>query len=274
MKGDALALVKALRGFGVPESVLEQVQASLVPPKRDPGNAREKALSDCKAQLHILRQRVVKQRTAVSNAQEALDRSKEKLSGLEDEVAKLELRYREVSVDPLTPSSSKVASEVADGPHLAEVQSCTDGMYLTGQDGDLDPPDPRLAVHPRGQIVFPLPLRLRRLCKTKMLPSGVVLQRHSRMIPCSMLLRMGNRLNKTVHSLLLGCVDLYGMDVPANCVPLESEGPMFPDHGNRTKVFDPCESGWVLVQRRRQRCSQGQRKKGKESEVQKASFVF
>ena len=92
--------------------------------------------------MHILRQRLAKQRTAVSNAQEALDRSKEELTGLEDEVAKLELRYRELSVDPLTPSSSKVASEVGDGPHLAEVQSCTDGMDLTGQDGDLDPPGP------------------------------------------------------------------------------------------------------------------------------------
>ena len=155
VKGDALALVKALRGFGVPESVLEQVQASLVPPKRDPGNAGEKALSDCKAQLHILRQRVVKQRMAVSNAQEALERSKEKLTGLEDEVAKLDLRYRELSVDPLTPSSFKVASEVGDGPHLAEVQSCSDGMDLTGQDGDWIPRDPRLAVHPRGRIVLP-----------------------------------------------------------------------------------------------------------------------
>ena len=117
VKGDALALVKALRGIGC-----LRVFWSLVPPKRDPGNAREKALSDCKAQLHILRQCVVKQRTAVSNAQEALNRSEEKLTGLEDEVAKLDLRYRELSVDPLTPSSSKVASEVGDGPHLAEVQ--------------------------------------------------------------------------------------------------------------------------------------------------------
>ena len=141
VKGDALALVKALRGFGVHESVLEQVQASLVPPKRDTGNAREKALSDCKAQLHILRQRLVKQRTAVSNAQEALDRSQEKLTGLEDEVAKLDLQYRELSVDPLTLSSSKIASETGDGPHLAEVQSSTDGMDLTGQDGDLVPPE-------------------------------------------------------------------------------------------------------------------------------------
>ena len=39
-----MTLVKALRGFGVPESVLEQVQASLVPPKRDSGNVREKSL--------------------------------------------------------------------------------------------------------------------------------------------------------------------------------------------------------------------------------------
>ena len=79
---------------------------------------------------------------AVSNAQEALDRSEEKLTGLEDEVAKLDLRYRELSVDPLTPSSSKVASETGDGPHLAEVQSCTDGMGLTGQCGDADPSEP------------------------------------------------------------------------------------------------------------------------------------
>ena len=38
--------------------------------------------------------------------------------------------------------------------------------------------------------------------------------------------------------------------------------------------FDDREQGWVLVQRRRQRCAQGQGKKGKESEVKKASFVF
>ena len=82
----------------MPESVLEQVQASLVPPKRDAGNAWEKALSDCKAQLHISRQRLAKQRTAVSNAREPLDRSQEKLTGLEDDVAKLDLRYWELSV--------------------------------------------------------------------------------------------------------------------------------------------------------------------------------
>ena len=44
--------------------------------------------------------------------------------------------------------------------------------------------------------------------------------------------------------------------------------------GNRMRVFDSCERGWVLVQRRRQPCSQGQGQKGKESEDKKASFVF
>ena len=85
-----------------------------------------------------------------------------------------------------------------------------------------------------------------------------------------MQLQMGSCLNRTVHSSLLGCNDLYGMAVPANCVPLESEASEYPDHWQQ----DTCEQGWVLVQRRRQRCSQGQGKKGKESENKKASFVF
>ena len=209
----------------MPESVLEQVQAGLVPPKRDPGNAREKALSDCKAQLHILRQRVVKQRTAVSNAQEALDRSKEKLT--EDEVAKLDLRYRELSVDPLTPSSSKVPSEMGDGPRLAEVQSCTDGMDLTGQDGDLDPPGP-----PTGSPC-PGPDRV-----PPSAPSAPFVQNEDASKRCRVATAFSHDsvLNAAANGqlsqqdgaqLIAGLCDLYGMDVPANC---ESEGPLFLDH--------------------------------------------
>ena len=219
VKGDALALVKALDGFGVPESVLEQVQGGLVPPKRDAGNAWEKALSDCKAQLHILRQRLAKQRMAVSNAQEALDRSQEKLTGLEDEVAKLDLRYREVSVEPLTPSSSKVG----DGPRLEKVQEevqSSDDMDLTNKFVGPDPPEPPTGSPPQDRIIFLPPFRLRRLCKTRMLLNGVVLRRRSRMIRCSMQLLMGRCLNMTVHSFLLGC----------DYVRLESEGSVFPDH--------------------------------------------
>ena len=63
------------------------------------------------------------------------------------------------------------------------------------------------------------------------------------------------------------------MSQPTVCL-LSLKAPCFLTIGNRMKVFDPCESGWVLVQRRCQRCSQGQGKTGKESEVQKASFVF
>ena len=152
MKGDALAL----RGFGVPESVLEHVQTSLAPPKRDVGNTWEKALSDCKAQLHILRQHLVKQRTAVSTAKEAYDRSQEKLDGLEDEVAKLELRYRELSVDPLTPSSPKVASEMGDDPKLEKVQSSTIDMDLTNSFCDPNPPEPPSSSPPPGSDRLPV----------------------------------------------------------------------------------------------------------------------
>ena len=129
---------------------------------------------------------------------------------------------------------------------------------------------PRLAVHPQGRIGFSLPPRLRRLCKTKMLPIDVVLRRHSRMIRCSMLLQMGSCLNRMVHSLLLGCVIFMGwMFQPTACL-WSLMALCILNIGNR---MDPCESGWVLVQRRRQHCSQGQWQKGKESEVKKASFV-
>ena len=67
------------------------------PKKQDPGNAREKALADCKAQLHIVRERFLKQRTAVSISKEGYDRAAEKLLQLEDEGAKLDLlQYREL----------------------------------------------------------------------------------------------------------------------------------------------------------------------------------
>ena len=103
-----------------------------LPKQQDAGNARGKALADCKAQLHIVRQRIAKQRTAVSNAKEAYDRSAEKLLLLEDEGAKLDLQYRELSVEPLTPSSSQVASVGGDGLLCEEIQSnSADLMDLT-----------------------------------------------------------------------------------------------------------------------------------------------
>ena len=57
LKGDGMAVLKALRGLGVSEALLEQVQASLVPKRTDPGNAREKALAENKAQLTALHAR-------------------------------------------------------------------------------------------------------------------------------------------------------------------------------------------------------------------------
>ena len=208
-------------GFGVPESVLEQVQASLVPPKRDPGNAREKALSDCKAQLHILRQRVVKQQTNVSNAQEALVRSEEKLT------AKFVLATGSCLLILSRRLSSKVASEVGDGPHLAEVQSCTDGMDLTGQDGDLDHPKPPTGNPSPGLDRVP-----------PSAPSAPFVQNEDASKRCRVATAFSHDsvLNAAVNGqlsqqdgaqLISGLCNLYGMAVPANCVPLESEGDGF-----------------------------------------------
>ena len=102
--------------------------------------------------------------------------------------------------------------------------------------------------------------------------SGVVSRRRSRKKLCSMQLGMGSCLNRTVHSLLLGCVICMGwMSQPTVCL-LSLKALCFLTIGNRMRGFDDCEQGWV--QRRRQRCSQGQGKKGKEVEVKKAIFVF
>ena len=79
VKADALALVTALRCFVVPEHVLSQVQASLVPSRNKLLETPEKALADRKAQLHILRQRVAKHKPAVANAKESYERSAETL---------------------------------------------------------------------------------------------------------------------------------------------------------------------------------------------------
>ena len=157
--------------------------ALLHPDMHDVGNTGEKALPDCKAQLHILRQRLVKQRTVVSNVKGANDRSQEKLDAWEGEAAKLELRYGELSVDPLTPSSSKVASEVGDGPQFDEVHSNDGGMDLTGQFDGPDPPEPPAGSPSPGPDRPPPPLPPAP-CRMRMPPNGVVLRRRSRTIRC------------------------------------------------------------------------------------------
>ena len=47
---------------------------------------------------------------------------------------------------------------------------------------------------------------------------------------CLMQLLNGQLSQQDGAQLIAGLCGLYGMDVPANCVPLESGGSMFPDH--------------------------------------------
>ena len=215
-----MALVKALRGFGVPGACWNRCKPALLHP--NVSNTREKALAHCKAQLHILGQRLAKQRSAVSNAKEAYDRSQVKLIVLEDEVAKLDLQYRELSVDPLTPSSSKVAH----GPQLEEVQSSIDGMDLTNQCGDPDPPHPQLAVQPRGWIVSPLLAAAfvqnedaSKRCRV------VAAFSHNSVLKAA---EMGQLSQRDGARLISSLCSLYGMAVPAGCVPVDTSSSKYP----------------------------------------------
>ena len=136
-------------------------------------------------------------------------------------MAKLDLRYRELSVDPLTPSSSKVGSEMDDGPHLEEVQSCTDGMDLTDQCGDLDPSEPPAGSPSPGPDRDP-----------PSAPSAPFVQNAAAFSHDSVLNAAANG-QMSPHDgaqLSAGLCNVYGLDVPANCVPLESEGSVYPDH--------------------------------------------
>ena len=92
--------------------------------RTDPGNAREKALADNKAQLTALRVRIGRQEQSVANAKESLNRASEKL---------LHLRHEHEQVACLSivnwrrscpPNSSKPPSVAGDGvPVVAEADS-------------------------------------------------------------------------------------------------------------------------------------------------------
>ena len=138
LKGDGMAVLKALRGLGISEALLEQVQASLVPKRTDAGNAREKALAENKAQLHSLRVRIGRQEQSVANAQKSLNRASEKLLHMRHEHDQLLAQYREME-SRLSPSSSKTPSVIGDGaPVIEELGS-------TPMDEEFEAPPPQVA---------------------------------------------------------------------------------------------------------------------------------
>ena len=96
LKGDGMAVLKALRGLEISEALLEQVRASLVPKRTDPGNARERALADNKAQPTVIRVRIGRQEQSVANAQESLNRASEKLLHMRHEREQLLAQFPEL----------------------------------------------------------------------------------------------------------------------------------------------------------------------------------
>ena len=141
-------------------------------------------------------------------------------------MAKLDLQYRELSVDPLTPSSSKVSSEMGDGPQLEEVQSSADDMDLTNRLGD--PHEPPAACPNQGVSLHPL--RLRRLCRTDDASKRcrvVASFSHDSVLKAS---ENGQLSRQDGAQHISGLCSLYGLAVRATSVPLESESSEYLDH--------------------------------------------
>ena len=137
LKGDGQAVLKALRGLGISEALLEQVQASLVLKWTGAGNAREKALAETTAQLHSFCVRVGRQEKAVDNAQECLNRASEKLLLMRHKGDQLHAQFREMQ-SRLSPSSSKEPSVIGDGTPAGEEEVDTEHMEEEAQ----TPPPP------------------------------------------------------------------------------------------------------------------------------------
>ena len=85
----------------------------------DPGNAKEKALAEKKAQLTALRARIGRQEQSVANAKESLDRASEKLLHLRNGKEQLLAQYQEIETQ-LSPNSSKPPSDAGDGCQLMQ----------------------------------------------------------------------------------------------------------------------------------------------------------
>ena len=206
-------------------------------------------MSDCKAQLHILGQRLAKQRTAVSRAKEALERSQEKLAGLEEEVAKLDLHTESCLLILSRRLLQRWPLKLAMVLNWKRFSRVTTWISRTSSSNRI-PPKPPAGSPPHGSDRLPPPASDAAFVqKLRMPPNGVVLRRRSRTIRCSMQLHMGSYLNRTVHSSFLVCVVcILWPSQPTACLS-SLKAPSILIIGNRMSGFDACEQGWVLIQK-------------------------
>ena len=97
LKGDGMAVFKGFAwAGGFRKRFWSRSRPAWFPKRTDPGNAKEKALAEKKAQLTALRARIVRQEQSVENAKESLERASEKLLHMRNEKEQLLAQYQEI----------------------------------------------------------------------------------------------------------------------------------------------------------------------------------
>ena len=147
----------------------------------------------------------------------------------------------------------------------------------TSQTGSVTPRSPRLVVQPQGVSLpppAPAPASVQNDDASKRCRVAAAFS-HDSVLKAAENGTIFSTGRCTAH--LWFVFNLYGMDVPANCVPLESESSEYPDHWPQdTRVFFTHVNtvGRWFRDADPDRCHKGKRKKGKKAKTKKESFVF
>ena len=110
--GHAQAVLKALKGLGLPDALLQQVHQSLSPPQK-PFTSRHRQLAHLDEQLKALKNRIQRQTLAVERHREQGERMQEKLLNMHVEEDKLKEGYKVLQNSPPSQSSSRPGTPVA-----------------------------------------------------------------------------------------------------------------------------------------------------------------
>ena len=111
-QGHAQAVLKALKGLGLPDALLQQVHQSLAPPQK-PAASKLRQLAHLDEQLKALKNRIQRQTLTVERHREQGERMQEKLLSMHVEEDKLKEEFKVLQNSPPSQCSSHPGSPVA-----------------------------------------------------------------------------------------------------------------------------------------------------------------
>ena len=112
LPGHAQAVLKALKGLGLPDALLQQVHQSLALPQK-PAASKLRQLAHLDEQLKALKNRIQRQTLAVERHREQGERMQEKLLSMHVEEDKLKEEFKVLQNSPPSQCSSHPGSPVA-----------------------------------------------------------------------------------------------------------------------------------------------------------------